>query len=93
MVFLDLTKAFGSVPHCLLWKAFSYFQVPERILALVKAYFEDIKLCFKTSNYTTSWQHLETGIMAGCTIALLTSTMAMEVIIRAFNWVVVGERL
>ena len=59
VVFLDLANAFGSVPHSLLWKAFSYFQVPEKISVLVKAYFEDIQLCFNTSNYTTSWQHLE----------------------------------
>ena len=54
VVFLDLANAFGSVPHSLLWKAFSYFQVPEKISALVRAYFEDIQLCFNTSNYTTS---------------------------------------
>ena len=29
-----------------------------------KAYFEDIQVCFNTSNYTTYWQHLEIGIMA-----------------------------
>ena len=93
VVFLDLADAFGSVPHSLLWKAFSYFQVPEKISVLVKAYFEDIQLCFNTSNYTTSWQHLEIGIMAGCTISPLAFTMAMEVIIRASKWVVGGERL
>ena len=59
VVFLDLTNAFGSVPHGLLWKAFSYLfssvQVPpDNISALVKAYFEDVQLCFYTSNYITS---------------------------------------
>ena len=38
VVFLELANAFGSVPHSLLWKAFSYFQVPEKISALVRAY-------------------------------------------------------
>ena len=56
VVFLDLANAFGSVPHSLL---FSYFQAPEKMSALVGAYVEDIQLCFNTSNYTTSWQHLE----------------------------------
>ena len=72
MGFLDLANAFGSVPHSLLWKAFSYFI---------------------TSNYTTSLQHLETGIMARCAISPLAFTMAMEVMIRASKWVVGGERL
>lgn len=79
VVFLDLANAFGSVPHNLLWMAFCYFGVPKPILNLVQSYFKD-----------TAWQHLEVGIMAGCTISPLTFTMAMEVIIRASRWVVGG---
>lgn len=45
------------------------------------------------SDFTTAWQSLEIGIMAGCTISTLTFTMAMELIIRASKWVVGGERL
>ena len=82
MVFLDLANAFGSVPHSLL---FSYFQAPEKMSALVGAYVEDIQLCFNTSNYTTSWQHLEIGIMAGCAISPVAFTMAMEVILSAMG--------
>uniref|UniRef100_A0A3B1K6T8 Reverse transcriptase domain-containing protein n=1 Tax=Astyanax mexicanus TaxID=7994 RepID=A0A3B1K6T8_ASTMX len=93
VVFLDLANAFGSVPHALLWKAFNFFRVPEEISRLVKAYFEDIQFCFSVGECVTSWQRLEIGIMAGCTISLLAFTMAMEVIIRASKWVVGGERL
>lgn len=90
VVFLDLANAFGSVPHDLLWTSFSYFRVLDPITALVKAYFQDMQLCLTTAEYTTAWQHLEVGIMAGCTISLLAFTMTMEVIIRASQWVVGG---
>ncbi len=40
-MFLDLSDAFGSVPHNLLWSAFDYFQVSAAITGLVKAYFQD----------------------------------------------------
>ena len=93
VVFLDLANAFGSVPHSLLWEAFDFFRVPGSIKSLVKAYFLDIQLCFTTAEYTTAWQQLEVGIMAGCTISPLAFTMAMEIIIRASKWVVGGERL
>lgn len=42
VVFLDLSNAFGSVPHEMLWTAFNFFQVPEGITRLVKAYFQDL---------------------------------------------------
>lgn len=93
VVFLDLANAFGSVPHNLLWTAFDYFRVPPALTTLVKAYFQDIQLCVTTSEYTTAWQHLEVGIMAGCTISPLAFTLAMEVIIRASRWVVGGQRI
>ena len=92
VIFLDLANAFGSVPHNLLWESFNFFHVPSSITTLVKAYFEDLQLCFTTPDFITSWQRVEVGIMAGCTISPLAFTMAMEVIIRASRWVVGGER-
>ena len=53
--------------------------------------FEDLHFCFTTPDFTTIWQHLELGVMAGRTISPLAFTMAMEVIIRASNWLVAGE--
>ncbi len=93
VLFLDLANAYGSVPHSFLWAAFDFFQVPTIITNLVKHYFQDLQFCLTTSGFTTSWQPLEVGIMAGCTISPLAFTMAMEIIIRASKWVVGGERL
>lgn len=93
IVFMDLAKAFGSVPHNLFWSAFDYFNVPEAITALVKSYFQDVQLCLTTEDYTTSWQHLEVGILEGCSISPLAFTMAMEVVICACRWVVGGQQL
>ncbi|KAK0146192.1 Retrovirus-related Pol polyprotein from type-2 retrotransposable element R2DM [Merluccius polli] len=64
----------------------------DTITTLVKAYFQDLQFCFTTPEFTTSWQRLNVGIMAGCTISPLVFTMAMEVIIRASKWVVGGQR-
>ncbi|KAL1279297.1 hypothetical protein QQF64_025970 [Cirrhinus molitorella] len=93
VLFLDLANAYGSVPHSLLWAAFDFFHVLTIITNLVKHYFQDLQFCITTSGFTTNWQPLEVGIMAGCTVSPLAFTMAMEIIIRASKWVVGGERL
>ncbi|XP_078458809.1 uncharacterized protein LOC144723905 [Lampetra planeri] len=93
VVFLDLANAFGSVPHELLWSAFRFFHIPDTITTLVKSYFQDLQFCFTTSEFTTSWQCLNVGIMAGCTISPLAFIMAMEVIIRSSKWVAGGQRV
>lgn len=92
VVFLDLANAFGSVPHSLLWTAFDFFCIPQAITSLDQSYFQDVQLCITTEKYTTAWQRLEIGIMAGCTTSPLAFTMAMEVIIRASRWVVGGQQ-
>lgn len=53
--FLDLANAFGSVPHAILWTAFSFFQVPQGIIRLVKAYFRDRQFCITTQ--ASTWTH------------------------------------
>lgn len=93
VVFLDLSNAFDSVPQNLLWPAFHFFRVPAALTNFVKAYFQNIQLCFTTAQYTTAWQHLEVGIMAGCTISPLAFTMVMEVIIQASRWVLGGQQI
>ena len=88
VIFLDLANAFGSVTHSLIWKVFDYFRMPVVVANLIRAYFQDIRLFSSTADFTTGWQKLEIGIMAGCTISPLAFTMAMEIIIRASKWVV-----
>jgi len=83
MKFLDLANVYGSVPHELLWAAFDFFRVPMSITKLMKAYFGDLQFSFSTPEFSTAWQCLEVGIMAGCIISPLAFTMAIVVIIRA----------
>ncbi|XP_042072404.1 uncharacterized protein LOC121813033 [Haplochromis burtoni] len=92
VVFLDLANAFGSVPHKILWMAFNYFSVPNHITGLVTTYFQDLQFCVTAENTTTAWQHLEIGVMAGCTISPQAFIMAMESVMRASRWVVEDER-
>ena len=89
-IFLDLANAFGSVPHSLIWSVFDYFKVSEIVVILLRAYFQDIRLCVNTAGFTTVWQRLEIGVMSGCTISPLAFIMEMEIIIRASKWAVVG---
>ncbi len=58
-------------------------RVPEVVVTLVRAYFQDIRLSLSTAGFTTGWQRLEIGTMAGCAISPLAFTVVREVIIRA----------
>ncbi len=93
VVFLDLTNAFGSMPHDLLWSSFSFFHIPDTITALVKSYLQDLQFCFTTSEFTTSWQCLEVGIMAGCSITPQAFMKTVEIITQASKRDAGGRRV
>jgi len=79
----NLANDFESIPHSDILAALNFFHVPETITKLVRNFLKDLQFCITTAEYTTSWQSLEVGIMAGCTIFSLAFTMTIEVIIWA----------
>ena len=93
VIFLDLANASGYAPHELLWSAFDFFNIPDTITTLVEAYFQDLQFCIETPEITISWQCLDVGLMAGCTVFPLMFTMAMEITIQTSKWVVGGQRV
>ena len=62
---------------------FWFFRVPETITNLIKAFFQDLKLCFATPGFSTTWHYVVIHMMTECIISQLAITMAIKVIIRA----------
>lgn len=75
-----------SGPH------FKFFRVLEHITNIVKAYYQDLQLCFTMPDFTSTWQSLETGIMVGCTRSSLAFTSAMGVIGVSGQWMERGQK-
>ncbi len=70
VVWLDLAKAYPSVPHQLILKALDHYRVPSEIVELVMAHMDALQMRFTVGSVTTKWQRLEKGIMTGCTISV-----------------------
>ena len=82
MIWLDLTNAYGSVLHHLIWMALELFNFPSKAGEIIMKYFNSAFMKFTVKNYTTKWQALEIGIMMGCVISPLLFVLAMELILR-----------
>ena len=83
VIWLDLAKAYGSVPHQMIQLALRMYHVPEDIQVMLDDYFSGFRMRFSTNSYTTDWINLEIGIAMGCTISPILFVMAMEVILKA----------
>jgi hypothetical protein len=83
VVWLDLAKAYPSVPHQLIRKALDYYRVPSEVVELVMAHMDALQMRFTVGSVTTKWQRLEKGIMAGCTISVSLFIAAMNLLLKA----------
>jgi len=86
VIWLDLANAYGSVPHCLLWRALQMYHVPESVIEILKNYFGDFRMRFTTKSFTTEWVQLQVGIAMGCTVSPILFVLAMQVLLKATEW-------
>ena len=83
VVWLDLAKAYPSVPHQLIQKALEYYQVPSGVVNFIMTHMDSLHMRFTVGNFTTMWQRLERGIMTGCTISVILFITAMNLPLEA----------
>lgn len=83
VVWLDLAKAYPNVPHQLICKSLEHYQVPSEVVKLVMAHMDSLQMRFSVRDFTTKWQRLEKGIMAGCTISVALFVAAMNLLLKA----------
>ena len=77
VTWLDITNAYGSIPHRLIKKALESAHVSKRMIEIIDKYYDNAKIRFATKEFTTEWQTLEKGIITGCTLSVVLFTLSM----------------
>ena len=71
VVWLDLTNAYGSIPHKLVEITLSRYHMPVKVQNIIKGYYDNFYLRFSCNKGTSPWQRLEKGIITGDTISVI----------------------
>ena len=82
VIWLDLAKAYGSVPHYLIRMALEFFNFPCKVGEIIMKCFNSAFIKFTVKDYTIKRKALEIGIMMGCVISPLLFVLAMKLILR-----------
>ncbi|TWW71600.1 hypothetical protein D4764_16G0000970 [Takifugu flavidus] len=82
VLWLDLTNAYGSIPHKLVELALHLHHVPSKIKDLILDYYNKFRLRVTSGSVTSDWHRLEKGIITGCTISVLF-VLAMNMVVKA----------
>ncbi len=83
VLWLDLTNAYGSIPHMLVEVALEKHHVPQKVKYLILDYYSKFSLRVSTGQLTSDWHQLEVGIITGCTISVTLFALAMNMLVKA----------
>ncbi len=83
VLWLDLTNAYGPIPHKLVKESLTRHHVPESIRKLILDYYNSFRLRVSSGTATSAWQRLEKGIITGCTISVPLFTLAFNMIVKS----------
>ncbi len=83
VLWLDLTNAYGSIPHMLVEVSLEKHHVPQKVKDLILDYYSKFSLRVSTGQLTSDWHQLEVGIITGCTISVTLFALAMNMLVKA----------
>jgi len=80
--FVDFEKAFDSVHRDSLWEIMRRYGIPEKIINLVKALYNDFQCSVVDNNETTESFSIKTGVKQGCNMSGFLFLLVVDFIMR-----------
>jgi len=65
IVFIDFEKSFDSLHHEPLWKLLTFYGIPEKLVILIIALYEDSQCCIKMTEGKARYFHVLSGVQQG----------------------------
>lgn len=84
MLFVDLKKAYDSVPRGALWRVLEKCGVPPRLLQIVKSFHEGMHAEVRVGSSTTESFEVRNGLRQGCTLAPTLFNIYISAVVA--NW-------
>ena len=92
--FVDLSKAFDSVPRDKMWDMLRQLGIPDKLIRLVQELYRDLQARVRAEDGLSEAFNVDTGVRQGCILSPLLFIAFMEGILRdAFGDVVADDAL
>lgn len=83
MAFLDLTDAFGSVPHQLIWKTLELMGLNEDTISMFKNMYTDTKTTYFCNGIQSSPIDIVQGVKQGCPLSMTLFSISIDFILKS----------
>ena len=68
--FVDFEKAFDSVHQESLWKIMQAYEIPQKIITMIRLLYEDAECAVLDEGKESLWFKVKTGVKQGCVLVL-----------------------
>ena len=79
---MDFEKAFDSIDRDSLWKILRYYGIPEKIVSLIVALYENTECCVRTQDGNTIYFRIKSGVKQGCVLSPLLFVLVIDYVLR-----------
>ncbi|KYO37675.1 hypothetical protein Y1Q_0010573 [Alligator mississippiensis] len=83
VAWLDISNAFGSVPHRHIFSTLHELGLPDGIIDLVRELYHGCTMTVRTTDRETAEISIRSGVRQGCPLSPIVLNLAMELLLRA----------
>ncbi|KYO42351.1 hypothetical protein Y1Q_0022207 [Alligator mississippiensis] len=83
VAWLDISNAFGSMPHCHIFSILRELGLPDSVIDLVRELYHSCTTTVCTTDGETAEIPIWSGVSQGCPLSPIVFNLAMEVLFRA----------
>ena len=76
--FIDFEKAFDSIHRESMWIILSKYGIPEKIIRMVRVFYEDYECAVEDQGEICSWFRIKTGVKQGCNMSGFLFLIVMD---------------
>ena len=80
LLFIDLKKAYDSVPRAALWAVLLRLGVPEKLVSIIRAFHKDMETCLHIDGRLLDPLEVQNGLRQGCSMAPVLFNLYMAVV-------------
>lgn len=85
LVFIDLKKAYDSVPRKALWRALEVLGAPPQLIRMVQAFHEDMTAAVRFSGAVSSSFPVHNGLRQGCSMAPVLFNLFLALVVEKWH--------
>ena len=82
LVFVDYEKAFDSIHRETLWKIMKAYGIPEKFIAIVKAFYKNSRAAVIHGDGKSEWFEIKSGVKQGCVMSGFLFLLVIDWIMR-----------